>query len=660
MGNSTTKFVNNYARYYGGVAFGRKKSVITIEGNSQVAFDGNTDDSGGALYLTNSIVIFKEASEVSFHINVANRYGGAGYFTLDSEVVFEGFTNVKFHKNTAVYGGALIVNYHSNVRLTGNSVLSFISNAAAQIGGAAYFYYHCNAIIENNAEVILSYNRALQGGALFVNDRTKLIFEGNSRSLFNNNKADVGGGAVKVFNRSCILMHDHININFTMNSAQYGGAVFLDVTAAIINNSSDNKHTHFSRNIAHFKGNTLYQEGDESCNKSCITSKVVGINNELIATPPNDLKFYDPAVCIDDNNNNVHCNSYYVKNIMLGEEITIPACVLDYYENRIIDSTQFLNTYEYNQNYVITGPTHILISCDAYQGIQILGNKSLSAMINLSVNISLNVDHDANWKQITNSLIIGLSPCHPGFWQYPESKICECYKVTDIVFCSDSSSTIKRGYWFGIVNEKPTVTFCSINYCNFTCCETSNGYYHLSPIRDNQCNSHRSGAACGSCSYGYTLSYDSTKCVNIEKCAVGQTILMIALTVIYWIIIIVLVFAAIYYRIGIGYFYCIIYYYSVADTLLNQNVYGSRIMYLTTSMMSSIFKITPQFLGEFCLTTGMSGIDQQFIHYVHPSAVILSIMAITFLSKRSSTIGVIISRGKSMQQVYCFYFYTIQ
>ena len=58
---------------------------------------------------------------------------------------------------------------------------------------------------------------------------------------------------------------------------------------------------------------------------------------------------------------------------------------------------------------------------------------------------------------------------------------CECYNANDIMFCSGSNSTIKRGYWFGSVTGKATVTFCPITYCNFTCCETSNGYYHLSP-----------------------------------------------------------------------------------------------------------------------------------------------------------------------------------
>ena len=29
-------------------------------------------------------------------------------------------------------------------------------------------------------------------------------------------------------------------------------------------------------------------------------NKTIGISNELIATPPNELKIYDPAICIDN------------------------------------------------------------------------------------------------------------------------------------------------------------------------------------------------------------------------------------------------------------------------------------------------------------------------------------------------------------------------
>ena len=135
-------------------------------------------------------------------------------------------------------------------------------------------------------------------------------------------------------------------------------------------------------------------------------------------------------------------------------------------------------------------------------------------------------------KTISLNLTVGLVSGHPGYQYNNKSCKCECYNASYIVFCSDSSSTIKRGCWFGSVNGKRTVSFCPINYCNFTCCETSNGYYHLSPVRDNQSRLHRSGIACGSCKEGYTLSFVSTICVPVEKCTIGQIILVIVLVIV--------------------------------------------------------------------------------------------------------------------------------
>ena len=335
---------------------------------------------------------------------------------------------------------------------------------------------------------------------------------------------------------------------------------------------------------------------------------------------------------------------YYVQDIMLGSDIVIPACVFDHY-NHSVEPTQFLIQSESNSSYNISGSQQVLIGCNKFKGISILGNQVSSNSTNFSLTIKLKVDHNPNWKQISVTLVVELSECHLGFWHSSESQQCECYDANDIVFCSGSSSTIKRGYWFGSVTGKTTVTFCPINYCNFTCCETSNRYYHLSPVRYDQCRSHRSGTACGSCTDGYTLSFDSTECLNIESCTAGQTVLVILLTVTYWIVMVILVFAIMYYKVGIGYLYCITYYYSIVDILLSQNLQASRGLYLTVSIISSFSKITPQFLGELCLTTGMSGIDQQFIHYIHPAAIVLIITMISLLARISPRFTVIISRG---------------
>ena len=669
--NSTTSFIKNTARDNGGAILSNQLSEITFEGNSTIKFDGNIADNGGAFYFTNSTITSKDTSMISFYNNNARQNGGVGCISLYSKGIFEGNTTIKFDNNIAELNAGVLYSIQSKILFKGNSVLKLTHNKVTSNGGAFYFDYNSDVFFSQFTNIIFSHNSALYGGAVSANDHSKITVTGNSMLSFVNNEASqsggagyfsyycnvimeqdamvtfddnkaLQGGAATVLTNSTFTLQDDVTINFINSHAQYGGAIFLDTSAVMVNSSDKNSIT-FTNNIARIVGNSIYQDIVDSCKSSCLTNRIVGVCNEFIATPPNELKFYDPAICIDDDND-TQCNSYYVQDIMLGSDIVIPACVFDHY-NHSVEPTQFLIQSESNSNYNISGSQQVLIGCNKFKGISILGNQLSSNSTNFSLTIKLKVEHNPDWKQISVTLVVELSECHLGFWHSSESQQCECYNANDIVFCSGSSSTIKRGYWFGSVTGKPTVTFCPINYCNFTCCETSNRYYHLSPVRNDQCRSHRSGTACGSCTDGYTLSFDSTDCVSVESCTAGQTVLVILLTVTYLIVMVILVFAIMYYKVGIGYLYCITYYYSIVDILLSQHLQASRGLFLTVSIMSSFSKITPQFLGELCLTTGMSGIDQQFIHYIHPTAVVLIIVLISLLARKSTRFTAIISRG---------------
>ena len=670
--NSTLAFINNTAKNNGGAIHGGQHSLFTFQGYSIVTVNYNKAEDGGVFQFTKSIIIFKEASTVSFYNNMARRSGGVGYFSLSSKMMIEGTTILRFNNNTAgqnggvlyfkysnilfkgnstvilaynmaLYGGAILVNDHCNVTLAGNTRLFYISNEAILSGGAGYFRSNCNFIMEENAMVTFDNNTAFQGGAVWTDDDIIFTLKENSTVFFYNNLASEGGGAVKVLGNSNVLLKDIISIKFVNNSAQYGGAIYLGTTAVLVNDTIK-KSMYFINNVAKISGNLIYQDASEICTNNSLNNRIIGINHKFVHTPPNEVKFSNPATCITDGN--THYNSYFIKNMMLGKPIIMPAYVLDCY-NQTVDSLQFLvqSEHEANQNYCISGPKHVLISSNRFEGICIIGNQSLSKSTNFSISITLNTALYPKWKQISANLIIELSPCHPGFWQYPNSVECECYNASDIVFCSGSSSTIKRGYWFGSVTGQPSVTFCPINYCNFTCCETSNGYYHLSPVRVNQCRSHRSGTACGICEKGYTLSFDSPECIHMKKCSTGETILLLALILVYWIVIIAAVFSLMHFKVGIGYLYAITYYYSVVDLLLNQNWYHSSALNTTVNVMSSIAKIIPQFLGHFCFTTNMSGIDQQFIHYIHPVVISLFLVLITVLARRSRRLSYFVSKG---------------
>ena len=647
--NSSSAFSNNHAIYYGGAILSGVYSDTLFMGTSKAMFNSSVADNGGTFYLVNSTTLaFNDSVMLTFTGNKARKNGGVLY-SVNSFLLFNGNSTVSLADNEATLnGGVMYCDNNPTVPFSEFTNVSFNDNRAAKSkGGVGYFSGHCSVTFKQNTDVTFENNSAMFGGAICLNRNTNITFTDNSIALFKDNIASNDGGAINILTDSSIMVNDNTTITFTANNAQYGGAMFFDTTHTTLKFTNNGSDITFNSNTARIVGDYMYFDSTGSSD-SCLNNRIIDIKNktkQFITTPPSKIQFFPPATCIN-NNKTAECNTYYLKHIMLGEEINIPACVSNYCDQPSY-STQFHLHGENNQNYSISGSNQILLSCnnDAFHGISIIGNDSLSKSSNYTINITLHDDRNSDWKKVSVNLIVELTPCSAGFWQYPASEKCECYNTKDVVFCSGSNSTIKRGYWFGKVIEKPTVTVCPVNYCDFTCCEASNGYYHLSPARENQCRSHRAGTACGSCVDNYTLSFDSTECVKIVSCTAGQKVLVILLTVIYWIVMVTLVFAMMYYKVGIGYLYSITYYYSIVDILLNENLQVSRGLYLTVSIISSFSKITPQFLGELCLTTGMSGIDQYFIHFVHPSAVILILVIISLSARSSRRISAIISRG---------------
>ena len=705
-GNAVVTFNNNEALLNGG-AFYAHNSSITMRHKSVVIFINNSAENGGAAFISASTLLLTEYTNATFAKNMAWQDGGVIYFSGyinawdNSKIIIRGSSTTIFNNNKASDdGGALYINANSAITFQENTVVKLNGNKATYFGGA--LFSKSNITFKHNCTITFHYNEATQGGAIFTVSDTvftdnstvqfdnnkantlggalhasNLTFNGNTVVTFSNNEAELNGGAVFIF-ASTLFLTEHTNVTFINNTAgQDGGAIYFNAytnamiknysTITLISNTADNHGgavyakitqgtkffnlsvTKFGNNTAGLAGNFLYIDVTRSCNDSCFTDKIAEIDplDKEINTSPNKIELHYPAKCIS--NDTIECEKYYINNIMLGQEITINPCLLDYY-NKPAEATQFKIIGQSHENYLIHGSEYASVSCNhTIEGISILGNKPISS---LPLNYSMSLTSYATSKCVSTNLIVELSSCHAGFQYQSESKKCECYDTSDIVHCSGSSSTIKRGYWFGSVTGIPTVTFCPINYCNFTCCKTTNGYYELSPVRVNQCKSHRSGTACGSCEEGYTLSFDSAECIAVNKCTTGQTTLIVTLTVFYWFIVIVAVFIIMYYQVGIGYFYVVTYYYSVVDILLSQHTDLSNSLYIMVTIMSSIAKVTPQFLGHLCLLENMSGIDQQFIHYVHPLAVSVILIMISWLARNSKRLTAFISKG--VIRVICF------
>ena len=651
--DSTVTFNNNKAVGNGGalyISVGNTDSHYTIKfvENSTATFNNNeADNNGGAVYINHfSITIFQKNSSVTFDNNKANNNnGGAVYIDDYSNITFEGNSMVMLYDNMAYNnGGAMFVNHNSNVIFKDKSTVTFYNNTADNNGGAFYTDHNSTTQYIGYSRIMFNSNTANLGGSVFSKS-SSINIEGNASVNFIDNAASQVGGAIYLSEYSKFLHSNNSSVNFYLNTANdYGRDIY-----ALIKESSIN----FNSCGIHFKDNTtlktihesIYIKVPKSCNSSCLFRGVHVADKRYfqIATSPHKLILYNPAKCI--NGNSTDCDAYYISNVMLGEKITFDACVLDYYDQPT-KATQFLIKGMNHKDYNISGSDYITISCNhTTQGITLIGNLHLNNSYNYSLTILLYVTHVYESKIISVNLTVEISQCRAGFWYFSESQKCECYDNGNIISCSDSNSTIKRGYWFGNVNGKSTVTICPNDYCDFSCCEITNGIYHLSPVRANQCRSHRSGTACGNCKKGYTLSFDSPECVEIHRCTTGQTILVITLSLLYWIAVMVTVFVMMYFKVTIGSLYAIIYYYSVVDNLLSQVLFISNELYTTVNIMSSFAKLTPQFLGQLCLVQNMSGIDQQFIHYVHPVVISFILIMISIIARRSHRVSLFISRG---------------
>ena len=537
-GNSTVVFSDNMANHDGGAVLAC--GDVSFNGNSNAEFRNNTaNNNGGAILIFNgSLLTFNDNSVITCTDNKAKQHGGVFYYmnifvgvvySMSSFfVLFNGNSTVSLaHNEAQVNGGVMYCDTNCNITFSGFTNVSFSDNNAHN-GGAGYFNELCSVTFKHNANVTFENNNALYGGAICLNSYTNITFNDNSIVLFKNNMATNDGGAIIIAGNSSIIVNDNTTITFTINNAQYGGAIFFDATHTTLAFNKNERNISFNHNTARIAGSHMYFDSTGSyASGSCLSRRIDEIKaKQLITTPPSKLQLFAPAICIDYiyDNNTAECITYHLKHIMLGEEINIPVYVSSYcYSNLPSYPAQFRLQGGNKQNYSISGSNQILLSGnDTLQGISIIGNNSLAKSLNYTMSIIMQDDRIHDRKEVSVNLTIQLTPCYPGFWQNSGSVKCECYNANNIVFCSGSKSTIKRGYWFGKVAEQPTVTICPVNYCDFTCCEASNGYYHLSPVRDNQCRSHRSGTACGSCTDGYTLSFDSTECVNVDSCTAGQ------------------------------------------------------------------------------------------------------------------------------------------
>ena len=518
----------------------------------------------------------------------------------------------------------------------------------------------------NNTRIYLKDTRFINniGTALHLSMSQVAFHYGHTCILFINNTANSGaalylgqGSQVYFANKNAFVIVQFVNNTAT----QYGGAIYADlpsscpINGVMFRSVNLKLNISFMNNKAGIIGNSMYF----NIHKFCEINTNVNNSNSLlylpykfnyseahstaIVTSPHSVELYFP----NHDGSYISNKTVFIRNKILGKTITFTGAVFDYFSSPA-EPTQFhFQCLSDCTNYTLADD-RLLVDNVSLLSITLSGSRVDFNPINITLSLtSILASFD---KQITLRLIIELSPCYSGYFYDVHSNTCVCYNHKDIIECYDDYNEIKRGYWFGAVADpsKLTVSLCPSQYCYFGKHrkETRQGYCLLPSTLDDQCHSHRTGVACGECKTGYTLAYDSPNCINKNKCSAGMTILVIVLTILYWIAVVAAVFILMHFQFQIssGYAYGIIYYYSIVDILLNNNPYVSDTVFQVVAVLSSFAKLTPQLFGQLCLAKGLSGIDQQFIHYTHAVAVLLILLSVVLVARYSPRLAFYVRR----------------
>ena len=585
-------------------------NIVIIQNTTFTNNKGTTDSVGTALFIS-SFLSMVNISHCNFYDNIGGK--SIVYITEGLDVPF----SLAF----------------CNVSITSSS---FVCNA---IGSALHV---SKSFLKFYSTVIFQDNSATSGAAMYISEGSQISVDNGSTVQFINNTASLRGGAMYIDLTNC---HDH-GIVFT-NFTRYDSVSFIN-------------------NLAKHSGNSIYFNIPNSCDvirdhtridsAAYIPYKFNYIQSpntirSSIAASPYEIQLCSPA--------NSSTDTCVIKNdAMLGQSLFINPTVYDYFK-AMAEATKFkLHCINCEFKYKLVEST-ILVQNGSSNKINIISVAADRDLVN-DTNITLTVSSvlSAEYKQITTTLSLTLSSCYNGFSFNGGSQQCECNDKDDYLQCKENGADIKFGYWFGVFSGEFVLSLCHNDYCNFFSDrqKTDSEFYNLPEVIDDQCNSHRTGVACGQCSEGYTLAYNSPDCISVEKCSPGMTILVIVLTILYWITIISMLFGVAYFlntrQLSLGYLYGITFFYSIVDILLLTNLRITDGVLYTATILSSFAKLNPQFLGKLCFIENLDGIDQQFIHYFHVVFILIILIFIYILAKCNNRVLMYVNR--CIVPVICF------
>ena len=539
---------NNKAHFGGAIFF--QNSFITLVGDVLLT---NNLGTFGVFYAFNTSIVIHGFLTVSNNSAPAARYGPLTLF--QSNVMCFGLAI--FKGNEAETGGAI---YSSETEIDVIGEMTILNNRARSSGGGVYIYQSELNCRQGSTFTLMGNRAKLKGGAIHAIGTTIKVIAPTNRTILTieNNVAQTGGGICFESNANLYIVkwyESYTNlVNFTRNSADHGGAVYVDddtYTASCIRQdtvcffqqlilfeaSSEGISIEFEHNQATARGAKLFGGLLHRCSivQPIIQATFFSANSNqtegvsYFRKVINDSSVYQISSrpvricpCVDGHPN-CTIQEHPLYKVKKGEKFTISLVAVDQLEHPVSATVQSL--LRSNVSGLLEGQLTRTIEGECTElNFNIISPESSEQ---LSLYASDGPCRNAESATVTVDVHFLPCICPIGFQPSDISDVnctCECHKdiVQYVSKCDTQTQSLAKlpqtKAWITSTSFDNNMTGymiypnCPYDYCKYG----QSLAIDLNQLNgaDAQCASGRSALLCGSCQSGLSLSLGSSHCIQ--------------------------------------------------------------------------------------------------------------------------------------------------
>ena len=611
------------------IAISYAKIMVTFHDNT---FLQNTDPYGNfgilRVQITNPERTEDESLEFYYSQNVFRENFGMSMYIKSIGFSNHSIQNCSFTETKVSESQSHIVyitgtpnsDYTSSLLYTTNILLDTLTVADNYVRHPSTAYTDMNgpSIIYVRLVTLLAKNLNLSGGNGALASLLTLM---SVRATFNGTNSfydSIGtyGGALAIgefvykgqpCNNTICVTVDTV-LSFKNNSADYGGAVYIDSPSfvqQVLNNSCPCfGHVSYFHNHARVAGHSVFYNTMSKLEKPYYCEQFLNISSDKknsVATAPVKLIIsqlnlqvfagqtikLNNVTLIDALNQSSSCKALFQPQSVTGSQCK-PISTED--AEIIGPPTIFLS----GNNSIINTQLHVAFSDIEDKTTQCIKIKC----INLGI-----INSDS-----LESALIYISykrGCPIGFIYDNITRTCQCSSIPDVNFkCSLDLGVacIKKGYW--VEQDGKEALTCGFPHCKSTnrndnLCSANFGQDMIAlPFhQDEQCASNGGGIRCSRCRSGYNLTFEGVQCTSNCKREHPYLIILFALCIQFVLVIFVLAVIRLKLQIGSGFLYGPLLFLSIASQLPYGYFSQFTITKVIISIYTSIFLLNLEILG---------------------------------------------------------------